>query len=171
MAFNNISIDSLALKPFHKLDKEWALLAAGNSSSYNAMTVSWGFLGTLWAIPAATVYLRPQRYTLEFLERERYYTLSFFPFEYKEALAYLGKVSGREGDKISKTGLTPVFDNTAGSPHFEQAELVLVCRKLYTDDIKPDHFVDNTIPPDKYPQKDYHRFFIGEVVEILVNEA
>ena len=171
MAFNSIPIDSLELKPFHKLDKEWALLTAGNSESVNTMTVSWGFLGTLWDIPAATVYARPQRYTREFLEREGYYTLSFFPAEYKKDLTYLGKVSGRDEDKIAKAGLSVLFDDTARAPFFEQAELVLVCRKLYTDDIKPELFVDTAIEPAKYPKKDYHRFYIGEVVEVLRKEA
>ena len=171
MAFKPLSLDNVKLAPFHKFDKEWALLAAGTRENLNAMTVSWGLFGTLWHKPVATVFARPQRYTREFLEREQYYTVSFFPAAYKKALAYMGQVSGRDEDKISKAEWTPVFDNEVGAPYFEQAELVLVCRKLYTDDITPDRFIDASIPPELYPEKDFHRFYIGEVVEILQKEA
>ena len=55
-----------------------------------------------------------------------------------------------------------------GAPYFEEARLVLVCRKLYWQDLDPTHFVDGgEIDAKHYPGKDYHRMFIGEVVEVL----
>ena len=67
------------------------------------MTASWGGVGIMWGKTAATIYLRPQRYTKEFVDANDTFTLSFFGGREKQAMGYLGKVSGRdEPDKISR---------------------------------------------------------------------
>lgn len=167
MNFIETSIADLELKPFYILDKEWALLSAGRPGSFNTMTVSWGFLGTVWGQPSAVALVRPQRYTRAFIEREEYYTLSFFDGGYKKDLGLLGAISGRDGDKIAQTELSAVFDSTTGAPFFEQANLVLVCKKLYAQDIKPEQFIATELVPEFYPQEDFHRFYIGQVTTAL----
>ena len=108
-----ISISELNFNPVTMISNEWMLITAGTEESYNTMTASWGHIGSIWGhgSRAATscVYLRPQRYTKEFVDREPLYTLSFFDPEYKNALGYLGSHSGRDEDKVAKMGLTPVF--------------------------------------------------------------
>ena len=93
---------------FSKLDKEWALLAAGSVKDHNAMTVSWGGMGTLWGKPVVTVYVRPNRHTYGYMEREEYFTLSFYPEQYRKALSVMGSKSGRDCDKDAEAGLTAV---------------------------------------------------------------
>ncbi len=165
-----INPEDLSLKPFCAFDCDWALLSAGNKNDFNTMTVSWGGLGTLWGVPVATAYVRPQRFTYEFMERERFFSLSFFN-GHKDALAYLGSHSGRNDDKLAKTDLTPRFDNLASAPMFSQSTLTLVCKKAYFTDIKPDNIIDRGIVVAKnYPNNDFHRIYIGEVVQVLVKE-
>ena len=94
MELKRISPNELTLRPFYTLDKQWALLTAGDRARFNTMTVSWGGLGTLWNKPVATVYVRPQRYTYEFTERNEYFTLSFFGGNFMDDLQYLGSHSG-----------------------------------------------------------------------------
>ena len=165
MAFREISIDELTMNPFTKLDKEWALVTAGDEDSFNTMTVSWGGLGVLWRKNVATIYIRPQRYTKEFVDREDRFTLSFYPAECKRALGVLGTKSGRDGDKVAEVGFTPakVGDGMA----FEEAELVLVCRKLYADDIKPECFIDRSCDTSCYPERDYHTMYIAEIEQVF----
>lgn len=167
MPFQTIKPAELQMKPFADLDKGWALLSAGNKDSFNMMTVSWGGLGTLWGQPVSTVYVRPQRYTREFIERENFYTLCFFDEDSRADLALLGKESGRDGDKLAKTGLTPLFDGESGAPLYEQARTVLICRKLFFTDIRPDGILDAEVLSQWYAEKDYHRLYIGEVVRAL----
>lgn len=150
---------------FSAIGKDWMLITAGDRQSCNTMTASWGGLGVLWGKDVATIYVRPQRYTYGFLEREDYFTLSFLPEEYRQALSFCGSKSGREVDKISHCGLTPAYGE-GDAPYFEEAELVLVCRKLYFQDIDPARFLVPEIE-DNYPKKDYHRMYIGEVKEVL----
>lgn len=150
---------------FSAIGKDWMLITAGDRQSCNTMTASWGGLGVLWGKDVATIYVRPQRYTYEFLEREDYFTLSFLPEEYRQALSFCGSKSGREVDKISHCGLTPAYGE-GDAPYFEEAELVLVCRKLYFQDIDPARFLVPEIEGN-YPKKDYHRMYIGEVKEVL----
>ncbi|MCD7807658.1 MAG: hypothetical protein LUH19_10045 [Lachnospiraceae bacterium] len=107
-----ISYKALQMNPMTLIGQEWMLITAGTKEhDYNTMTASWGHLGSIWGnnMPTAICYLRPQRYTKEFLDKESLYTLSFYPEEYKGKLAYLGTQSGRDEDKIAKTGLTPAF--------------------------------------------------------------
>lgn len=115
------------------------------------MTASWGGLGVLWGKPVATVYIRPQRYTLEFVEREDCFTLSFFGEEYRKALALCGSKSGRDVDKVKECGFT-VAGAACGAPYFEEAGLVLVCKKAYWQDMDPTHFLDGELDGKWYPR-------------------
>ena len=138
------------------------LVTSGVPGACNTMTASWGGVGVIWNKPVTTIYIRPQRYTYEFLEKNSLYTLSFFDEEYRAALKLCGYKSGRDMDKPKAAGLTPV--ELDGCAAFEEARLVLVCRKLYFSDIVPENLLDSTIDKVNYPAKDYHRMYIGEIV-------
>lgn len=168
MAFREISVEELKENPFTLINKDWMLITAGDESKHNTMTASWGGVGELWGHYVSTIYIRPQRYTLEFLEKEDYYSLCFFGPEYREALTFCGRNSGRDVDKDASTGLTPLFDQVA--PYYEQAKLVFLCRKLYRQNMEEGCFLDPTVFAKNYPQKDLHRMFIGEIVKVLEKE-
>lgn len=159
-------IKELQCKAFQIFENQTPLLTAGNRERLNTMTIGWGGLGTLWSKSVCTVYVRPQRYTYEFMERSGYFTVSVLGADHKKALQICGSKSGRDIDKVRECGLTPAFAE-GDAPYFEEAELVLVCRKLYADDLRPENFVDPTIDGAVYPNRDYHRFYIGEVVQVL----
>ena len=165
MNFKEISPYEINNNAFSLISKDWMLITAGDKDNHNTMTASWGSIGFLWNKPIATIYVRPQRYTYEFLEQNDTFTLSFFDEDYRDALKLCGAKSGRDIDKDKETGLTPV--ETDGATYYEQAKLVLVCKKLYFQDITPDNFLDNTIESN-YPNKDYHRAYIGQIIKVLV---
>lgn len=148
---------------FSLIGERWMLITAGTPERCNTMTASWGGLGVLWGKQTATCYIRPQRYTYEFMEAGEAFTLSFFGEEYRKALAFCGAKSGRDVDKIKECGFT-VAAGAGDAPYFEEADLVLVCKKAYWQDLDPSHFLDPEIEKH-YPQKDYHRMYIGEIVE------
>ena len=166
MAFREISVEQLKDNPFTLINKDWMLITAGDAEKHNTMTASWGGVGELWGKYVSTIYIRPQRYTREFVEREAYFTLAFFGEEHRKALALCGARSGRDIDKIRECGFT-VAAGAGNAPYFEEAELVLVCRKLYWQDMDPAHFLDPGIDGKWYPDQDYHRIYIGEIVECL----
>lgn len=148
--------------PFSLFFDRWALLTAGTHTAWNTMTVSGGQLGILWSRNVATVYVRPQRHTLRFMDENEYFTLSFFDAAYKDALRFCGVHSGRDTDKAAATGLVPLFRSHA--VWFEQAETVLVCRKLYRQPLSLACFTDKTIAAQNY-HNDYHIAFVGEITE------
>lgn len=152
---------------FQLLDDQWMLLASGDfkQKQFNAMTVSWGSMGTIWNKPFVQVLVRPGRYTAEFMNRYETFTLSAFPDECRDALMLLGTVSGRESDKIRDSGLTPIASQRVEAPSFLQSELVLECRKMFWQDLDSTNFIDAGIE-GHYPEKDYHRMFFGEVLGI-----
>ncbi len=165
MSFNRV--DPRKLKEFNtfsKIGNEWMLITSGNKDKFNTMTASWGMLGVLWNKNVATVFVRPQRYTFEFLEKNDYYTLSFFDSKYKSKLNFCGSNSGRDVDKIKETGLSPVFDREA--PYFEEANNVIICKKIYTQFINPKNFIEPDIEKN-YENNDYHKMYIGEIVEFM----
>lgn len=163
-AFNKIDIKTLSENVFKLLDNDWMLITAGKSDYFNTMTASWGGFGILWNKPTATCVIRPQRHTFNFMEENEYFTLTFFSEEFKEVLNICGKKSGRNTDKIKETGLTPLTMSHE-TVAFEQSKIILVCRKLYVDNFKPENFIDSSIPGKIYPNKDFHRFYIAEIVE------
>lgn len=160
-------MQSLEVDIFKTFRNDWALLTAGSLANFNTMTVSWGGLGTLWNKSVATVYVRPCRHTFGYMENNEYFTVSFYPEDYKKDLAVLGKLSGRDGDKVAKTSLTPI--SAENSVTFSQAKLTLVCKKLYAQDLDP-----SAIPQDimeaSYAVEPVHKMYIGEVVQILTED-
>jgi flavin reductase (DIM6/NTAB) family NADH-FMN oxidoreductase RutF len=162
-----IPFTDLVLPVMHTFDKQWMLLAAGDFAArdFNCMTVSWGSLGVIWNKPFAMVVVRPTRHTWGFMERFDSFTLSVFPEAHRDRLSWLGSKSGRDVDKINGSGLSPASSRKVASPGFEEAELVIECRKRYFDDLEPRHFLDPSIESN-YPKKDYHRMYFGEIVAI-----
>ena len=149
---------------FTQFDKEWAILAAGTPEDHNAMTVSWGGMGTMWGKPVVTVYVRHSHHTFDYIEKNDCFTLGFYPVEFKKALGVMGSKSGRDCDKDKEAGLTPV--KAGDSVTYEQAQVTLLCRKLYCDDIKMEDMSEE-IAKEFYPTGDIHRFYIAEVLDII----
>lgn len=157
--------DKFSFQPFFDFPEKWALLTAGNAAKFNSMTVSWGFAGELWGKNCVAVFVRPQRYTFEFCESNDYFSLSLMPEGFKKQLSVFGSKSGREYDKYAATGLTAVTEGLC--PYCGEAQTVLICRKIAQTDMKPEWFLEKNIIPDCYPNSDYHRMYIGEVVKVL----
>lgn len=161
-------MNSLHLDAFDAFHHGWALLTAGVPGDYNTMTVSWGGVGCLWSRSVATVYVRPSRYTYEFMEKYDTFTVSFYPKECRPALAILGRESGRDGDKVAKAGLTPVAFGDGMT--FAEARITLLCKKIYAQDMDPDQ-ISEEIRTQYYPEGEtVHRLYIGEVLEVSVQE-
>jgi flavin reductase (DIM6/NTAB) family NADH-FMN oxidoreductase RutF len=167
MTRQSIPIEQLTVKFYSLWDKQWFLLSSGDFASghFNSMTVSWGSLGVMWNRPFAQVVVRPVRYTYQFMEQYPTFTLCAFPKTYRRALNLLGTKSGRDGDKISASGLTPEAATSVAAPVYQQAELAIECRKIFWHDFDPTHFLDPEIDKN-YPRKDYHRIYYGEIVAV-----
>lgn len=169
MGFEKINAKEIEGNAFKMIDDDWFLITGGDSSGFNTMTARWGTFGTLWGKSITECYLRPQRYTLEFMEKCDYYTLSFYDEKYRPQLAVCGAKSGREIDKVRATGFTPAFAD-CGAVYFEEASLVIVCKKIYVTDLNPENMSQAFI--DKwYPEHDFHRIYMGEVIEVLKKEG
>ncbi len=151
------------------LKNNWGLVTAGDRNGCNTMTVSWGAIGELWGKDMATVYIRPQRYTEEFLNKNDYFTLSFYSLDDKKRIhGICGSKSGRDVDKIKECSLSPCFDEPA--PYFEEAEIVLLCKKAAKSRFDPKDFIDTAIDENWYPQKDYHFIYYGAIEKVLVKK-
>lgn len=166
--FREISPMEITENTFSMIGHDWMLITAGNLQKYNTMTASWGGLGVLWGKKICFCVVRPHRYTYEFMEREGSFTLSFFDEQYRSALNFCGANSGRDVDKAAAAGITPMEDVT-GRVHFEEARCVIECKKIYFQDLEPENFLDADIHKS-YPNKDYHRMYVGEITRVLVKE-
>ena len=149
---------------FETFDKQWALLTAGDMEKFNTMTVSWGGLGTIWGKPVATVYVRTSRLTHDFMDDGEFFTVSFFPEEYKKTLGVLGSKSGRDMDKMHESGLTAKAIGETVT--FEEATVTFACRKLFKQQLDPANMRPE-IAEQFYGKDAPHDMYIGEVVEIV----
>lgn len=166
--FKQINPSEITSNLFDLIGKDWALVTSGNSDSFNTMTVSWGGVGIMWGKPCAFTFIRPQRHTFGFTESNDYYTMSFFDEKHRDALKFCGSKSGRDYDKVKETGLTPAFTED-GIPYFEEAKLVLVCKKLYSQFLNEDSICDAE-SVQKWYDNDYHKMYISEIVQTLIKE-
>lgn len=167
MRLHPIDPQTAALELLPALGAENALLTAGTADRCNTMTIGWCQAGRLWGLRTCTVYVRPERYTYQFMEEQEYFTVSVLPKDWKDAMALCGTKSGRDMDKIKECGLT-VRTGAGGAPFFEEAELVLVCRKLYAQDLEPACVLpagEEKISPSYGAKGGWHRAYTGEIVE------
>ena len=155
--------------PFRLIGKDWMLICApdgSKESGASAMTASWGGLGILWNKPVATAYIRPQRYTYGLVEESEKISLCFLGEEYRKALAFCGRESGRNCDKLKECGLST--EELDGVPAIAESDVIMICRKLYADDLKEEKLVDRDML--SHYNGNYHRFYILEIEKILVKE-
>ena len=164
--FHAISPEELE-NVFRLVGKDWMLITAGDRDAVNTMTASWGGMGVLWNKPVAFCFIRPQRHTYTFTEQKDRFSLSFFTEAYRDALRLCGTKSGREIDKFAAAGLTPAFEGNV--PYVKEARLVLLCRKLYADDLKQSAFTDPSLLSN-YKDGDFHRVYVAEIEQAFVKE-
>lgn len=150
---------------FKKISNEWMLITAGNHEKVNTMTASFGGFGVLFFKKVAHIYVRPERYTYEFLERNDTFSLSFFNGQYKEQLTYCGRVSGRDENKIEKCNFTVAY--SGNTPYIEQGAINIICKKIYAQDINKDCFKDSELYQRMISSGNLHRMYIGEITEII----
>ena len=167
--YTEISLDNLNASPFKMIGKDWMLICPPDSTKecgINAMTASWGGLGVLWNENIATVYIRPQRYTYSLVEKCDRFALCFFDEDYKKALRLCGSKSGRDLDKLKECGLTSEIID--GVSVISEAKTVMICKKLYADDLKEEKFIDREHL--SHYNGDFHRFYIVKIEKILVKQ-
>lgn len=166
--FKTITPEELQKNPFHLIGKEWMLIAASKGDKTNAMTASWGGVGIMWNKPVAYIAIRQTRYTKEFVDAGDKLSLNFFGENFRKELAYFGKVSGRDEDKIAKTDMKVSAND--GAPIFEDAQTVLVCRKLFAQRYDENSFIDKSLLENFYGKDSMHTLYIVEIEKILVKE-
>ena len=163
--FQPYPIDLLEMNPFTKIGKEWALVTAGSKSKCNTMTVSWGGVGVIWNKNVVYIFVRDSRYTKDFIDQGDFFSLSFFDEKYRSALSYCGAHSGRDENKFEKAGLTPAFRHSI--PYPDEANLVLLCRKMAAVPVTKDTFTDKNIANAFYADDDMHTMYVGEIIEAM----
>ena len=167
MKLYSAELSTLTPEIFQIFKERGALLTAGDRESCNTMTIGWCQLGTLWNVPTCTVYVRPERYTYEFMESKDYFTVSVLPAGEKQTMTVCGTKSGRDTDKIKNCGLTLCYGE-ADAPFFEEAELVLVCKKIYVQDLDAACVLDEETILPFYKKGGWHRAYTGKVVEAYI---
>ena len=169
MAFKEIQPQDLQDNAFTLIGKDWLVVCGEKDGRANAMTASWGGMGVLWGKPVVFIFIRPQRYTKEFVDGAAGFTLSVLDASKRKTLNYLGTVSGRDEDKIEKAGLTPLSDD--GFTYFVEARLAILCRKLYAQEMREACFIAPEPVAKWYPEKDYHTMYVAEIEKVLVRES
>lgn len=164
-----ISVSELKDNMFDAIGKEWMLVTAGTPEKFNMMTASWGGTGILWGKPVAFIFIRPERYTYGFIEKGDTLTLSFLGEAHRDIHKICGSQSGRDIDKVAASGLKPYVTEN-GNIAYEQARLILECKKLYADFIDADNFVDKLLISRWYGEGHggFHKMYILEIQNVFV---
>lgn len=168
MSFKEYKVEELELNPFKFWGKDWVLITAGNEEKVNTLTAGWGGLGVFWQKNVANIYIRSTRYTKEFIDNNDRFSITSFGSGSREELGYLGRVSGRDEDKIQKVGYTTEFED--GVPYIKEGNVVLICKKLVKTELLSQNFEDISYDTRIYPEKDYHTLYIAEIEKILVKD-
>ena len=162
-----ISPEQLNTDVFSMIGKQWMLITAKKDGVINTMTAAWGGLGYLWNKKVAFLFIRPQRYTKEFVDAADEVSLTFFDESYRKELTHLGRVSGRDEDKIKTVNFHPA--DYQGVPYFLEADTIIIGKKLYRQRLEEACFLDTNIIDASYPLKDFHDVYVVEIETVLKN--
>ena len=165
--FVKISPKEISENPIKLIGQDWMLISAGSPEKFNSMTASWGGIGFMWNKPVAFAVIRPTRYTFEFVESRKRFTLSFFSQNYKKALGIFGSKSGRDCDKVAESGLTPFFTES-GAPAYEEAKLILDCSAIYSQTLDESAFLDSEALKKWYSSDPLHKLYVAEIDDVLI---
>lgn len=168
MAFKQIDFSAYEKSPFQVIGQEWMLITMNNGDKVNTMTASWGGLGVIWGSPAAFVFIRPQRFSKPLMDAEESFSLCVLDADRRADLNYLGTVSGRDEDKVQKTGLTTLYDGA--TPYFAESNTVFICSKRFAQPLDLDAFTVDGIRETMYPDNDAHTMYIAKIEKILIRE-
>lgn len=166
--FKEIKFSDVKENVVDLLNNQWGLVSAGTEEKYNMMTVSWGAVGELWGKDMVTVYIRPERYTNQFVDENEYFSLSFYPADMKKQIhSVCGSKSGRDVNKTELTGLTPAFDF---APYFEEAKLVLICKKQAKSQFDESQFLNDDIKANWYDGDGMHYIYYASIEKVLISK-
>lgn len=165
--FRDICLKDFKENVINIIANEYMLITAGNKEKYNMMTASWGFMGEMWGEDSVAVVVRPSRYTMEFIDNNDYFTLTFYGDD-KSVHKICGSKSGRDIDKTNATGLTPIANDDY--VYFDEARLVLVVKKKYVQPMSKDFLTDKAVDEKWYKDGDWHNLIIGSIERIYVKE-
>ncbi len=167
--FEAVPFEKVSFNAFEKIGKDWMLVAAEKDDKINAMTAAWGGVGIMWGMDVAFIFIRESRYTKEFIDGSDHFSLmTFDTSKFRNMLSYMGKVSGRDEDKIKKMGLT--VEHIDGVPFFKEAAYAVICRKLFCQLIDPEN-IPKDICDAFYSNKDYHYMYVGKIERVFRNNS
>lgn len=161
-----ISFNEFNENAFKLIGQDWILITAQKDGKTNTMTASWGGVGIMWGVEVAYIFIRPSRYTKEFVDSSNTLSLCVLPESMKSEMSYLGKVSGRDEDKIKNANLTLNTHNNV--TYFNESRLTFICEKLYCQDLEECSFIDKNLTTKFYPSKDYHTMYVVKINSILL---
>jgi len=171
--FKQISPEEIFDNVFTLVGKEFFVITAGKEDHYNSMIGSGGGLGMLFRKPVTWCLLRADRYTLELIQKERTYTISYFPDEYKEQTLFLGSKSGRTSGKMKEVELTGV-ETPSGDISFKEARLIIECRLTQITTPDPGDFFTQEareyISEAYKEENDYRKYVFGEITHVWVKK-
>lgn len=168
MAMKHVEIEAHQEDWIKTIHQGWAVLTVQDQDKVNGMTVNWVQIGYLWNRPVVSVYVRPQRHTFGLINEASTFSLAFFDDSHRANLAYLGKASGKEEDKLKHCEYSVSY--TEQTPWINEARMVLLCKKCYVQDMDKASFLDPTILDSAYPKEDFHRLIVAEITDTLIQE-
>ncbi len=158
---------------FTLVGKEFYAITSGKKNNSNSMIGSGGGLGLLFKKPTTWCLLRQDRYTLEMIQKEQTYTLSYFPNEYKEQMLFLGSKSGRNSEKMKEVELTSI-QTPSGDMSFKEARLIIECKLTAITTPNPSDFYSQEsrdyIDEAYKDANEYRKLVFGEITYVWIKK-
>jgi len=160
---------ALSRETYLRMANEGILLASLDAGGkLNPMTIGWGVFGWIWGLPIFTVLVRPSRHTYRCIEATGDFTVNVQPTERKDIPGLCGTASGRDCDKMTELGLTPLPSRCITSPGIADCPIVFECQTVHKNDVLPPELTGE-IRGLFYPHGDFHRVYFGRILAVSVD--
>ena len=171
--FKTIDAMDISENVFKIFGKDFVVITSGTEADYNSMTAGWGGWGILFEEPTTWIFLRASRYTLEYIKKNKTYTMTSFDEQYRDQVMYFGSSSGRNNDKMKNHKLTAV-STPLGNIAYKEARMIVECELTEITTVSPDDFYSeksrNFVVEGFNDAKDYHKMVFGRISNIWVRK-
>lgn len=170
MSFKKIDITMINENTINLFKKDTPIVVCGNIEHHNGLTVAWGSLGCLWRKSIATIYIKPTRYSFEFMNNCEYFSIMWFDENQRPKINQVfGTMSGRDVDKESMCQLSSFELDHAVA--YQEAKMIIVCKKIYQNELVSKQIIDEEIKNlPLYQDNLYHHEYIGEIIGCYLKE-
>lgn len=171
--FTQISPYELTDNKFPIINKNNCVITTGKLGVHNSMVGNVSGFGVLLHKPICFCIFPENRYTLELIEKNLTYTISYFDKQYEKDVMFFGSKSGRNSNKMNETKLIAI-ETPLGNVTYQEVSWCFECKLVQGTIITEKDFINDEMKSavlEAYKAAGvYRKYVFGEILSVWMKK-